>query len=118
MVASEKTPLTRWVAQTMDNRGGTAVIAAADPVNRSLRVFLDNVAEPPSSNPDNVKDWLRNLLIFAMEQQASALINLGGGSASLSAFSTLTGFAAGLAGTQGGETGHLIHVNDGLDRLL
>jgi hypothetical protein len=102
----------------MDNRGGTAVIAAADPVNRSLRVFLDNVAEPPSSNPDNVKDWLRNLLIFAMEQQASALINLGGGSASLSAFSTLTGFAAGLAGTQGSETGHLIHVNDGLDRLL
>src|SRR3954451_24879223 len=57
-----KTTLARWVAETMDIRGGAAIIAAADPSNRSLRVFLDGIAEPPSSNADDAKDWLRDLL--------------------------------------------------------
>jgi hypothetical protein len=80
-----KTTLTRWAAETMDSRGGTAVIAAADPVNRSLRVFLDNVAEPPSSDPDDVRDWLRDLLQYVVQEKFNALIDLGGGSTSLSA---------------------------------
>jgi hypothetical protein len=80
-----KTTLTRWVAETMDSGGGAAVIAAADPVNRSLRVFLDNVAEPPSSDPDDVRDWLRDLLQYVLQERLNALIDLGGGSTSLSA---------------------------------
>jgi hypothetical protein len=80
-----KTTLTRWVAETIDNRGGSAVIAAADPVNRSLRVFVDGVAEPPSSDPDDVKDWLRDLLQYIMREKQNALIDLGGGNTSLSA---------------------------------
>ena len=80
-----KTTLARWVVETMDQRGGSAIIAAADPVNRSLRVFVDNVAEPPSTNPDDVKDWLRDLLQTATEQRLNAMIDLGGGSTSLSA---------------------------------
>src|ERR1700722_19675789 len=54
-----KTTLARWAAEIMDERGGTALIAAADPTNRSLRSFLDNVAEPPSSDSNDVRDWLR-----------------------------------------------------------
>jgi hypothetical protein len=79
-----KTTLTRWVAEVMDERGGTAVVAAADPINRSLRVFRDNVAEPESSDPGEVRDWLRDLLQYVMESKTSALIDLGGGSTSLS----------------------------------
>jgi hypothetical protein len=80
-----KTTLTRWAAETMENRGGSAIIAAADPVNRSLRVFVDDVAEPPSSDPDDVKDWLRDLLQTTIDQKLNALIDLGGGNTSLSA---------------------------------
>ena len=69
----------------MDQRGGSAVIAAADPVNRSLRMFLDNVAEPPTAEPDDVKNWLRELLEYAVQDKVSAVVDLGGGNTSLSA---------------------------------
>ena len=80
-----KTTLARWLTETMDQHGGTAVIAAADPVNRSLRQFLDNVAEPPSTDPEDVKNWLRDLLQYQMEEQLNSIIDLGGGNTSLSA---------------------------------
>lgn len=80
-----KTTFARWLAETMDQRGGAAIIAAADPVNRSLRQFLDNVTEPPSSDPEDVKTWLRDLLQYQMEEQLDSIIDLGGGNTSLSA---------------------------------
>lgn len=80
-----KTTLARWVAETMDLRGGAAIIAAADPSNRSLRVFFDGIAEPPSSNADDAKDWLRDLLQATMEEKLNAIIDLGGGNTLLSA---------------------------------
>lgn len=80
-----KTTLARWLTETMDQRGGSAIIAAADPVNRSLRQFLDNVAEPSSSDPEDVKDWLRDLLQYQMEEALNSIIDLGGGNTSLSA---------------------------------
>jgi hypothetical protein len=79
-----KTTLTRLIGEFMDERGGTAIVAAADPINRSLRIFRNNVAEPDSSEPDDVRDWLRDLLQHVMEQKANAMIDLGGGSTSLS----------------------------------
>jgi hypothetical protein len=80
-----KTTLARWIAETVENRGGSQIIAAADPVNRGLRVFVDGVAEPPSSDPAEVKDWLRDLLQYAMAEKLNALIDLGGGDTSLAA---------------------------------
>jgi hypothetical protein len=80
-----KTTLARWIADTMDARGGTSIIAAADPVNRSLRAFQDNVAEPPSTDPTDTKDWLLALMQFAMEGEHNVIIDLGGGSTALSA---------------------------------
>jgi hypothetical protein len=104
-----KTTFTRWAAETMSAQGGSAVVAAADPVNRSLRVFLNDVAEPPSSDPGEVKDWLRELLLAAMEEKFSALIDLGGGSTALSA---LLGDMPDLADvlTQGGIEPVAIHI--------
>src|SRR3954469_9268072 len=80
-----KTTFARWLVETMDQRGGSAVIAAADPVNRSLRMFLDNVAEPSTTEPDNVKNWLREMLEYAVQEKVSAIVDLGGGNTSLSA---------------------------------
>lgn len=80
-----KTTLARVIGEIMDERGGSAIVAAADPVNRSLRTFRNNVAEPDSTDQDEVRDWLRDLLQHVMEHKVNALIDLGGGSTSLTA---------------------------------
>jgi hypothetical protein len=80
-----KTMVARYIADRMADMGGAAVVAACDPVNRSLRRFLDNVAEPPSTDTEEVKDWLWDLLHSAMTDKFSALIDLGGGNSSLTA---------------------------------
>jgi hypothetical protein len=81
----EKTTFARWLVETMGQRGGSAIIAACDPVNRSLRQFMNNVAEPPSTDPIEVRDWLRDLLQFQMDEGLNSIIDLGGGNTSLSA---------------------------------
>ncbi|MFL5252955.1 MAG: hypothetical protein ACJ8AI_08680 [Rhodopila sp.] len=80
-----KTTFARWLTETTGQRDGSAIIAACDPVNRSLRQFLNNVAEPLSSDPIEVRDWLRDLLQFQMEEGLNSIIDLGGGNTSLSA---------------------------------
>jgi hypothetical protein len=81
-----KTTMARWVSETLANQGGASfVCVAADPVNRSLRAFVDDVVEPPSADPDEVRDWLRGLLEYAMAEKQNAIIDLGGGNTSLSA---------------------------------
>lgn len=57
--------------------------AAADPVNRSLSMFLSPVAEPPSGDPSEVAAWLQGLVGYTMKGN-SALVDLGGGDTSLS----------------------------------
>lgn len=80
-----KTTLIRVMAETLTARGGESVYAAADPVNRSLKMFLAPVAEPPGDDPGEVANWLQALLAFAMKGDgASVLVDLGGGDTSLS----------------------------------
>ena len=78
-----KSTLARYVAETSSAAGGEPVVAAVDPINRSLRSFLDNVAEPPSTDPAEIKIWLRQLIEYLMETGQSGLIDLGGGDTSL-----------------------------------
>ena len=80
-----KTTFARWLIETMDQRGGSAIIAAADPLNRSLRAFMDNVTEPPTTDPEEVKNWLRDLLEYQVGEKVHSIIDLGGGNTSLSA---------------------------------
>jgi hypothetical protein len=42
-----KTTLARWAYEVLAERGGSAIIAAADPTNRALVNYLDGVAQPP-----------------------------------------------------------------------
>jgi hypothetical protein len=78
-----KTTVIRWAAEAVNGRGGQAIYAAADPINRSLRAFLEEVAEPPTDDPNEVAAWLHALIAYAMEEKMSALVDLGGGDTSL-----------------------------------
>jgi hypothetical protein len=50
-----KTTFARWLYGVVENQDGSAIVAACDPANRTLRRFLDGVAEPPTTI------WLTNL---------------------------------------------------------
>jgi hypothetical protein len=80
-----KTKWSRWAVEVMDGRGGTAIVAAADPINRSIRNHVDGIAEPEENGEDYVRDWLRDLLMHAMEYRRNVIVDLGGGNTSLSA---------------------------------
>ena len=80
---SGKTMLLRWAAEMSANRGGTPIVAAADPQNRSLKNYLENVAEPQTNDATATSRWLEALLRHLMDEKASALVDLGGGDTSL-----------------------------------
>jgi hypothetical protein len=78
-----KTTLSRWVVETANERGGSPVVIAADPVNPTLRTFLDGVVEPPSSNYDETIAWLLDLIGQLADQGLEAVVDLGAGNTSL-----------------------------------
>ncbi|MGD0104911.1 MAG: hypothetical protein ABSC06_12850 [Rhodopila sp.] len=79
---SGKTMLLRWAAEVCVNQGATPIVAAADPQNRSLKNYME-VEEPPTNDATATSRWMEALLRHAMEQKASALVDLGGGDTSL-----------------------------------
>jgi hypothetical protein len=78
-----KTMLLRWAAEMAANQGGSAIVAAADPQNRSLKNYLEGVAEPPTNDAAATSRWLEALLRHVMDEKASALVDLGGGDTAL-----------------------------------
>jgi hypothetical protein len=96
---SGKTTLLRYAAEMSAQRGGTPIVAAADPQNRSLKNYLENVAEPPTNDGAATARWVETLLRHVMEAQTSALIDLGGGDTSLhKLLATVPDLAAALQG--------------------
>src|ERR1700756_1691817 len=82
---SGKTTLLRYVAETILAAGDgiEAMFVAMDPGNRSLTGFLDGVLQPATSDAAANAKWLEQLIAHAMDNHASALIDLGGGDTSL-----------------------------------
>lgn len=80
---SGKTTLLRWIAEEIAATETPAIYAAADPQNRSLKSYIDGVAEPPTNDAAAVTRWLEQLLQFIAKEKTSALIDLGGGDTSL-----------------------------------
>lgn len=80
---SGKTTVLRCTAEMSASRGSNPIVAAADPQNRSLANYIDNVAQPPTNDAVATSRWLEALLRHAMEEKASALVDLGGGDTSL-----------------------------------
>lgn len=77
--ATGKTTLARWLSERGQAEGRPAVLAALDPVNRTLSNYFEGVAQPESSNPQASARWLRHLLSFALENRTSVIVDLGGG---------------------------------------
>lgn len=78
---SGKTMLLRWAAEEIGDR--PVIYAAADPQNRSLKSYIEGVAEPPTNDAAAVTRWLEELIEFVTAEKASALVDLGGGDTSL-----------------------------------
>ena len=78
-----KTMLARFVAEMVANRGGQAIYAAADPQNRSLVQYLDDVAQPATNDAAATTRWLEQLIRHAMSEAISVVCDLGGGDTSL-----------------------------------
>lgn len=78
-----KTTFARWAAERMVEAGRSAVLAAADPANRTLAGFFEAVAQPPTNDAAQTTAWLRRLVEHAMAQRLPALVDLGGGDTSL-----------------------------------
>ena len=94
-----KTMLLRWAAEMAANQGGSAIVAAADPQNRSLKNYLEGVAEPPTNDATATSRWLEALLRHVMDEKASALVDLGGGDTALhKLLTTVPDFADALDG--------------------
>jgi hypothetical protein len=75
--------LLRWAAEMTANQGGETIVAAADPQNRSLKNYLEDVAEPPTNDATATSRWLEALLRHVMDEKTSALVDLGGGDTAL-----------------------------------
>src|SRR5438309_9057119 len=59
--ATGKTTLAKWMIERGQTAGRQAILAALDPVNRTLSNYFDGVAQPPSSDPTESARFLREL---------------------------------------------------------
>lgn len=80
---SGKTTFARWAAGRMMEAGRSAVLAAADPANRTLAQFFGEVTQPPTNDAAQTAAWLRRLVEHAMAHRLPAVVDLGGGDTSL-----------------------------------
>jgi hypothetical protein len=80
---SGKTTLLRYIMEVVQPGRPAPLAAALDPQNRSLATFLNDVAQPPSTDPVAVARWAEELLGFIMAEQQSALLDMGGGDLSM-----------------------------------
>ena len=80
---SGKTTFARWAGWRASESKRDLILAALDPTNRTLADFFDGVAQPSSSEAGQTARWLRELVRYAMEQKAPAILDMGGGDTSL-----------------------------------
>ncbi|TCZ65559.1 P-loop NTPase family protein [Roseicella aquatilis] len=80
-----KTTLARWIGEAAIEAGAPPILAAADPLNRSLASYFEDVAQPASADPAVTAAWLEALFGHLMQSPANAVVDLGGGDTSLAA---------------------------------
>ncbi len=79
-----KTTGIRWLAETALARGTPLLMADMDTTNDTFSRYIDNVARPPeASEPSSALKWLDKLLQYALQEQFSLLVDLGGGDTNL-----------------------------------
>lgn len=79
-----KTTGIRWLAETALAKGTPLLMADMDATNDTFSRYIDNVARPPeASEPAQSLKWLDKLLQHTLQEQASLLVDLGGGDTTL-----------------------------------
>ncbi|WP_145145478.1 hypothetical protein [Roseomonas gilardii] len=80
---SGKTTLLRYLLEKARPGQQAPIAAALDPQNRSLASFVNDVAQPDTTDPVGVARWAEELLGFVMAEKQSALLDMGGGDLSM-----------------------------------
>jgi hypothetical protein len=80
---SGKTTLLRYILEEARSGQSAPIAAALDPQNRSLASFVNDVAQPDTTDPTGVARWAEELLGFVMAEKQSALLDMGGGDLSM-----------------------------------
>jgi hypothetical protein len=79
-----KTTGIRWMAESALTGGTPLLMADMDTTNDTFSRYIENVARPPeASEPSSALKWLDRLLQHALHEQASLLVDLGGGDTTL-----------------------------------
>jgi hypothetical protein len=81
-----KTAFLNTTAQYLRHHGAGFRIWNADKLNRSssLSLFHDDVMEPPSPDPEDVKGWLEERFADLIQHRYDAFLDIGGGTTPLS----------------------------------
>ena len=78
-----KTTFARWVGGRAEQAGRELSLAALDPTNRSLALFLNGVQQPDTPDPTKTALWLRSALTELAEARCAGIFDMGGGDTSL-----------------------------------
>lgn len=77
---SGKTTYARWLHWLAAEQGRVPpFMAALDPADRTLASWLSDVEQPTTNDTRNTASWLRDYLDFLAREQASAVLDFGGG---------------------------------------
>lgn len=76
---SGKTTFARWATDRMFAADRTALLAALDPLHRTLADFFEGVEQPASADPGLTPGWLRSLVEHLMRERLPAIVDMGGG---------------------------------------
>ena len=78
-----KTTFARWVGSRAEEAGRELSLAALDPTNRSLALFLNGVQQPDTPDPTKTALWLRSAMTELAEARCAGIFDMGGGDTSL-----------------------------------
>ena len=89
-----KTTFLRWVAEKALAEGRPFLMADIDPTNASFASYFEDVSRPDTDDPAGVNRWLQSFIEYAVQEQISAVIDMGGGDTTLRTLATeMPGFA-------------------------
>src|SRR6185437_2649657 len=78
-----KTTLLRWMAEKALAADRDFLMADIDPTNASFSSYFPDVSRPAGYDPIAVRAWLLRFINYAVEQNRTAIIDLGGGDTAL-----------------------------------
>lgn len=90
-----KTTFLRWATERAVMANRPLLMADLDPTNASFSSYFEDVARPNTDDPAGVARWMQRFIEYAIENNTSAVLDMGGGDTTLRATADeLPGFAA------------------------